>query len=85
MVNVKIIESIPELECKYNSIIHEINCRPQPSNETTLLLDGKQVKVTDTSEIIIDNYNIRIDGISIDLRNIAKISSNTPVSNKPVF
>ena len=26
MVTVKIIESIPELECKYNSIIHEINC-----------------------------------------------------------
>ncbi len=79
MVTVKIIESIPELEYKYNSIIHEINCRPQPSSETTLLLDGKQLKVTDTSEIIIDNYNIWIDGIAIDLRNIANISSNTTV------
>lgn len=79
MVTVKIIESIPELEWKYNSIIHEINCRLQPSSETTLLLDGKQLKVTDTSEIIIDNYNIWIDGIVIDLRNIANISSNTTV------
>ena len=85
MVNVKIIIRNPKLEEKYKTIIHEIRCRPQPSTETTLIFDGKRVKATDMSEIIIDNYNIWIDGISIDLRNIAKISSDTTISNKPVF
>ena len=85
MVNVKIIKRNPKLEEKYKTIIHEIRCRPQPSTETTLIFDGKRVKATDIREIIIDNYNIWIDGISVDLKNVSKISSETTISNNPVF
>lgn len=85
MINIKIIKRNPQFEDKYNAIIHEINCRPQPSSETTLLFDGRRVKATDMSEIIIDNHTVRIDGISIDLRNVSKISSDTIISNRPVF
>lgn len=85
MINIKIIKRNPQFEDKYKAIIHEINCRPQPSSETTLLFDGRRVKATDMSEIIIDNHTVRIDGISIDLRKVSKISSDTIISNKPVF
>lgn len=82
-MNLTIKEKDKQLESTYNAIIHEINCRPQPSNKTMLILDGKAIEASDNSEIIINGHTMIIDGKTIDLRNISKINSSTEV--KPVF